>query len=77
MVSVCKSVVHYGPCLSVVKLLLIKENSEKLNCGDGWVSIIELDLIFGSKLSPIIGVIFLVASNYIAKRGTAEKVLLL
>jgi len=77
MVSVCESVVHYGPRLSVVKLLFIKENSEKLNCGDGWVSIIELDLIFSSELSPIIGVIFLVASNYITKRGTAEKVLLL
>ena len=67
MICVCVSVVHNGPRLSVVKLLFVKENSEKLNCRNGRVGIIELDLVFGSKLSPIVGMILLVASNYIAE----------
>lgn len=77
MVGVGEGVVDNVPSLSVVQLLFVKEDAQELNSGDGGVRIVELDLVLGGELRPVISVHLLVASDDVSQGGRAEKVLLL
>lgn len=63
MVGVGEGIVHDLPSLLVSKLLFVKQDSQKLDCADCWVSVVQLDLVQGWKLRPIVVVFLLVSSN--------------
>ena len=49
MISVGESVVNNVPGLLEREHLLIDQNSQQLNGGNGWMSIVKLNLIFVGK----------------------------
>ena len=53
MVSVRECVVHNVPSLLVGKSLLIEQDSQQLDCGNSWVSVIELNCILLSEQRPV------------------------
>jgi len=77
MVSVSEGVIDDLPSLLVGHALLVDENTEQLNSGDGRVGVVKLDLVFGSEMGPIFSVVFLIATNNITHRSRTEEVLLL
>ena len=82
MVGVGISVVYNIPSLFIGHELFIDEDAKKLNGGDGWMSIIQLDLILLRKLSPVSllvsgGVTIFKSLDDVTKRSTAKEILLL
>lgn len=68
MVSVGEGVVHNIPGLLVGQLLIINEDPEQLDGTNGRVSIVELNLIEGGKLIPVL-VIFFESADDVMKRS--------
>ena len=77
MVGIREGVVNNVPGLLEGKLFFIDKDSEQLNSGNSWMSIIQLNLILVRELCESIAVVLLVSSNDIVDGGGAEEVLLL
>lgn len=77
MVGVREGVVNNVPGLLEAKLLLIDEDSKKLDGSDSWMSIVKLDLVEIREPGEVISMLVLVSSNDIIHGGRAEEVLLL
>lgn len=77
MISVSKSLVNYIPGIKVGEFLFVNQDSEELDGRNTRMSIVKLDLILLGELRPIIGMILLVATNDVTKRGCTEEILLL
>ena len=65
------------PCLLKSQLLLINQNSQQLNGGNGWMRIIQLHFVLLRKESKSIIMPLFVSSNHVVDRCRAEEVLLL
>jgi hypothetical protein len=66
VVSVREGVINYIPGLFKAKLFFVDQNSKKLNSGNSWVSIVQLDLVLLSEQSELISaVVLFVSSNNI------------
>lgn len=76
MVGVGEGVVHNIPGLLVRELLVINEDPEQLDGTDSRVSIVELNLVELSEMSPVL-VIFFESADDVMQRSRAEEILLL
>lgn len=69
MVSVGEGVVNDVPGLLEREHLLIDQNSQKLNGGNGWMSIVKLDLVLVRKHGESIVMSQFVSPDDIIDRG--------
>jgi hypothetical protein len=76
MIGVAECLSDDGPGLIVWKALNVQQDSQKLDGGDGGMSVVELNLVKLRELIPIC-VVQLEALNDILDSSTAEEVLLL
>jgi len=77
MISIRKSIINNIPCLFKRQFLFIHQDSQKLNCGNSWMRIVQLNLIKICKLGKHVVMLLFISSNDIIQRCWAEKVLLL
>lgn len=78
VVGIAECVIDHVPRLLKRQLLFIDQDPQKLNCGYGWMRVIELNLVELSEPRELITIMVLfVVTNDVIETGRAEKVLLL
>lgn len=77
VVGVGEGGAHDSPSFLEGELLLIDQDSQQFNCGDGRVSVVELDSVLLSEGSKSVVVPLLVSADHVVDGGRREEVLLL